>query len=163
MGDTKVYIVEHSVVDPFTKTMKTRLRNISLRYYLDVTETCDFTANNHTAVGDDTFGASTSSSSSSSSNGTLARSSARITSSMFSIGGMVERYGLRRFKKNQDKARNGLLQVLNRIDDNGSGGSKTGRNEDTKGTVVDGVNRFPRLSAQLTALGQVRTASCEAE
>jgi len=44
MGDTQVYIVEHSVVSPAAQVMETRLKNITLQTYMTVDETCTWRA-----------------------------------------------------------------------------------------------------------------------
>lgn len=98
VGDSQVYILEQTVVDPKRQVLSTVLRNITLQTYMEVIETSVYTADN-----------------SSTTPSTLVETTARVTSSLM-IARMVESYGSKRFAKNVCKARAGLESVLEQLD-----------------------------------------------
>lgn len=105
MGDTQVYIVEQSVVDPRAQIMQTRLKNITLQAYMTVDERCTWRTSPSTVEKP------------AAQRWTDIHAQAKISSGLgMGIAGMVERYGRQRFEYNMYKSRKGIESVLEALD-----------------------------------------------
>jgi hypothetical protein len=102
VDSTAVLVLEDAMVNPQQRTMVTWTRNITLTKYLSVEERCVYSP------------------SPSDPNVTNVETEARVVSNV-SIGPMVERFGLERFKRNIKKASQGLLYVLEQAHNRTSG------------------------------------------
>jgi len=110
VDNTAVLVLEDAMVNAKERTMLTWTRNITLTKYLSVEERCAYTPCDDNP------------------DYTRVDTEARVVSNV-SIGPMVERFGLERFKTNIKKATKGLLYVLeqahNRSSNTNMEGSQT--------------------------------------
>lgn len=109
IGESPAYVVEESIVDPRNKTMLTFTKNITLTRYMVVEETCLFRPNpedpqgcvalagwrgsgpQHRRVGSPGDRSST-----------LRAMGCKVSSPMFTMGSVVEKFGFDRFQRHKD-------------------------------------------------------------
>lgn len=97
IGESPAFIVEESIVDPRNQTLTTYTKNITLTTFMTVEEKCVYNADATNAQR------------------TNCSTQARVTSSLFSVGHVVEKFGLDRFKAHSSQAKLALAHVLERM------------------------------------------------
>lgn len=97
IGEAPVYIVEESILDPATMTFTTYTKNVTLNSYMTVEEKCTYDV------------------AASNAEWTARSTEVRVTSSLFSVGNLVEKFGIDRFKTHSEQAKQALYFVLERM------------------------------------------------
>lgn len=97
---TAAFIVEESVVDPRRRTMATFTKNITLNKFMTVEETCEYRQSPDSPA----WSARACGTSALTPRRTSTSTHVSVSSSLYSIGGIVEKFGIERFKSNIKKA-----------------------------------------------------------